>query len=146
MEKGRYDDIIDLPHHVSPTRNRMSAWDRAAQFSPFAALVGYDAAIREEARLTAGKAELAEDEKLALDAKYRQLRERIGEKPRVRLTWFRPDSRKEGGAYIRMSGRVAAISPLEQSLSMEDGTKIRFDDILKLELDEPSGEPRGSGE
>lgn len=134
MEKGRYDDIIDLPHHVSRSRKRMSVQDRAAQFSPFAALVGYDDAIREEARLTAGKAELAEDEKRELDQKYRYLQENIREKPRAEITWFCPDIRKEGGAYIRVTGKVAAISAMEQSLLLEDGTKIPFDDILKLEL------------
>jgi len=86
MEKGRYDDIIDLPHPVSATRQRMSVQDRAAQFSPFAALVGYDEAIREEARLTTGKAELAEDEKRELDIKYRYLQDNIREKPQARIT------------------------------------------------------------
>ncbi len=134
MEKGCYDDIIDLPHHVSRSRKRMSVQDRAAQFSPFAALTGYDDAIREEARLTAGKAELAEDEKRELDQKYRYLQENIREKPQARITWFCPDARKEGGAYIRVTGRVTAVSALEQTLLLEDGTKIPFDDIMKLEL------------
>ena len=134
MEKGRYDDIIDLPHPVSATRQRMSVQDRAAQFSPFAALVGYDAAIREEARLTTGKAELAEDEKRELDIKYRYLQDNIREKPQARITWFCPDARKEGGAYIRVTGRVTAVSALEQTLLLEDGTKIPFDDIMTLEL------------
>lgn len=134
MEKGRYDDIIDLPHHVSWSRKRMSVQDRAAQFSPFAALTGYDDAIREEARLTAGKAELAEDEKRDLDQKYHYLQENIRERPRAEITWFCPDIRKEGGAYIRVTGKVAAISAMDQSLLLEDGTKIPFDDILKLEF------------
>ena len=90
---SRYEDIIHLPHPVSKTRKRMSRYDRAAQFSPFAALVGYDAAIREEARLTSGRRELAEDALAALDRKYALLAEHRKQAPWVEVVWFREDDR-----------------------------------------------------
>lgn len=136
----RYSDIIDLPHPVSKKRKRMSALDRAAQFSPFAALVGYDAAIREEARLTSGRAELAEDEKAALDRKYRLLAGELDRKPHVRVVWFRPDCRKEGGAYMSTEGRLLSLDVQEQMLILETRERIPFSDVLKLESDLFPGE------
>ena len=88
---GDYNDIIYLPHHVSPTRPQMSMRDRAAQFSPFAALTGYDAAIRETARLTQEKVELDEQELAVLDRKFQLLLEQLGRCPQVTITWFVPD-------------------------------------------------------
>ena len=137
-EKGRYDDIIHLPRPVSKKRQRMSDLDRAAQFSPFAALVGYDAAIREEARLTWAKKELAEDEKVLLDRKYRFLLEHIQSRPQVTLTYFLPDISKNGGAYVTLSGRVVDIRAREQWLRLESGEHIPFADIRQLELEQRS--------
>lgn len=130
---GKYDDIIHLPHHVSSTRPQMPLSDRAAQFAPFAALRGYEAAVQETARRTEEKRELTEDARQELDAALRRIRECLPEKPQVRITWFVPDPRKDGGAYITHEGAAAQLLPLEQLLVLEDGTRIGIGDIAKIE-------------
>lgn len=129
-----YRDILHLPRHVSKTRKKMSNYDRAAQFSPFAALTGYDAAIREEGRRTVERRELAEDEKRLLDRKYRYLSDHPEPSPEVTLTRFSPDQRKAGGSYVTLRGRVAAISSAGQWLALEGGERIPFRDIRELEI------------
>ena len=130
---GPYDDIIDLPHHVSETHPRMSAIDRAAQFSPFAALTGHSAAIRETARLTDQKPELDEHAKSVLDMKQRILAERIDEGPEAAVTYFRPDERKSGCEYLTVTGRLKKINEYERTLALESGEHIPLDDILDIE-------------
>ncbi len=130
---GKYDDIINLPHHVSATRPRMPLTDRAAQFAPFAALRGYEAAVRETARRTEEKRELAEETRQELDTALHRIRERLAEKPRVRVTWFVPDPRKDGGAYITREGAAAQLLPLERLLVLADGTRIGIGDIAQIE-------------
>lgn len=129
----QYDDIIDLPHHVSPTRPRMSMIDRAAQFSPFAALTGYDAAIKETGRLTDRRIELSEDSRAALDRKQQLLVECLADHPEVSVTYFIPDERKSGGAYVTVTGIVKKVDDYQRLLLLTDGTKIPLDDILDLE-------------
>lgn len=136
----QYDDILRLPHHVSPTRPQMSMADRAAQFSPFAALNGYDAAIRETGRLTNTRIELTEDELTELDRKYQRLTGCLGAEPAVRITFFRPDSRKDGGSYVTVSGIVKKIDTFDRLLSMKDGTLIPMDDIFDICFDDPCSE------
>jgi len=106
---GTYDDIINLPHHVSVTRPHMTAVDRAAQFSPFAALTGYDAAIRETARLTDERVELDEYIKDALNKRLQIIAERMKEQPEITITYFQPDTKKSGGANITDTGTVKKI-------------------------------------
>ncbi len=130
-----YDDIIDLPHHVSPTRRRMSAYERAAQFAPFAALTGYDAAIGETARLTQAEPESDEERTRELDAKLRLLQKMLTEKPVACVTYFVPDARKSGGAFIKKTGILHAISVSNQSIGFEDGTEIAMERIVSLESD-----------
>ena len=136
-ETHHYDDIIQLPHHVSSRHPPMPAADRAAQFAPFAALTGYEAAIREAARLTDGAIELSEDRRAILDQKQQLLVERLGggDRPEITVTFFRPDGRKEGGAYLTVAGRVKKIDSRERSLVLEDKTRIPLDSILELESD-----------
>ena len=129
---GRYDDIINLPHHISPTRKRMSMIDRAAQFSPFAALTGYDASIREAGRLTDRQVDFDVDGKLMLDEKLRNLAERIKEQPEVTITYFVPDERKSGGAYVDVVGKVRKIDSHEKTIQMNDGTVINFEFIYDI--------------
>ena len=128
----QYDDIIDLPHHVSATRPRMSMIDRAAQFSPFAALTGYDAAIKETGRLTDRRIELTEDSRAALDRKQQLLVDNLAEHPEVSVTYFVPDERKSGGAYITVTGNVKKVDEYERLLILTDGTKIPLDEIQDL--------------
>lgn len=131
--KGPYDDIIHLPHHVSPKRPPMPMGDRAAQFSPFAALTGYDSTIRETARLTDRKIELSDDAKAVLDAKMGWIRSQLSARPTVTIVYFVPDGSKEGGAYRTLTGQVKQIRDLERLLVLTDGTKISFEDVLDLQ-------------
>lgn len=130
---GEYEDIIHLPHHVSSKRPQMSMLDRAAQFSPFAALTGYDDAIQETGRLTEQKIELDEETLEKLDERFQILQEHLSEQPEVRFTYFKPDERKEGGAYLTVSGVVRKIKLYEREILLQDGTIIPMDDILKME-------------
>ena len=128
-----YDDIIDLPHHVSTTRPQMPMSDRAAQFSPFAALTGYDAAIKETGRLTDAKVEMEDDALHDLDEKFQVLMDHLKEKPEIKITYFRTDERKAGGAYLQVSGAVRKISEFERKLILDDGLEINLDDITEME-------------
>ena len=130
---GKYDEIIDLPHHVSKTRPQMPMSDRAAQFSPFAALTGYDSAIKETGRLTDDKIELVEESLTALNARYQMLMDVLAEGPEVRITYFKPDERKAGGAYVTITGAIRKIDDFEQIIIMQDGTRIPMGDVLSLE-------------
>jgi len=127
-----YDDIIDLPHHVSANHPQMSMHDRAAQFSPFAALVGYDDAVDETARLTDQKIELDETEKAELDRRLAFLVSKLDEQPVVSIEYFVPDERKSGGKYVIVSGVVKKFSSAERTITMSDGRIIRIADILTI--------------
>ena len=130
---NRYDDIIDLPHHTSERHPRMPAMDRAAQFSPFAALTGYEGVIRETARRTEQRAELEEDAAEVLDQVLRRVAQRLPERPEVRVTYFRPDEKKRGGAYVTAVGAVKRIDLVERTLVMEDGREIPVGEMVELE-------------
>lgn len=132
---GPYDDIINLPHHVSRTRPQMPQADRAAQFAPFSALVGYGAALVETARLTDRRIELEEDDRAALDRKQQELLERIGERPEVAITWFVPDARKDGGQYITTVGRLKRIDEVRRVMVLVDRTEIPLNDIFDIEAE-----------
>lgn len=127
--RGPYDDIIDLPHHVSKRNPQMPADERAAQFSPFAALTGYGAVIRETARLTDRKMELSENMKEELERKLKELCARNCE---GEITFFVPDERKEGGAYVTAEGRVKKTDDAERAVVLEDGTRIPVEDIVDI--------------
>ena len=131
-----YDDIIHLPHHVSKTRPQMSMEDRAAQFSPFAALTGYDAAILETGRLTEDKLELGEETQAILDRKQRYLAEIIDTKPEITVTYFVPDEKKSVGAYSTVTGFLKRIDEYERELVLTDGRKIQLDAIFDIESGE----------
>ena len=130
---GKYDEIMGLPHHVSKTRPQMPMSDRAAQFAPFAALTGYDAAIKETGRLTDERIELDVEALSALDMKYQLLMEALDEAPEVTITYFRPDERKAGGKYVSAVGAVKKIDDFERRITMQDGAKIPMDDVLSIE-------------
>lgn len=130
---GEYDDIIHLPHHVSVKHPPMAAIQRAAQFLPFAALTGYDAAIEETARLTDERMELAEDAVTILSDRLKILAERITERPEVTITYFLPDRRKSGGAYVTLSGAVKKVDDHKRIVIMADGTTIPMDGISEIE-------------
>ena len=129
---GKYDEIMGLPHHVSKTRPQMPMSDRASQFAPFAALTGYDAAIKETGRLTVERIELDVEALSALDMKYQLLMEALDEAPEVTITYFQPDERKAGGKYITATSAVKKVDDFERRITMQDGTKIPMDDILSI--------------
>ena len=131
---SRYDDIINLPHHVSPTRQRMSMHDRAAQFAPFAALVGYDDAVAETARLTETRPELDEQEQRAINERLAYISDHIHEHPEVHIKYFVPDEHKSGGAIVEVSGTVKKISATDGTIVMTDGCKIRLLDITAFSI------------
>lgn len=133
MHNDKYSDIIDLPHHVSATRPQMSMIDRAAQFSPFAALTGYDAAIKETGRLTDERIELSEESRAVLDRKQQLLLDNLADHPEVSVTYFVPDERKTGGAYVTVTGQVKKVDDYKRLLLLTDGTKIPLDEILDME-------------
>ena len=128
-----YSDIIDLPHHVSLVRPQMSMMDRAAQFSPFAALTGYDAAIRETGRLTDQRIEPDESVLAVLNMKFQILISRLLKHPEVSFTYFRQDMKKSGGKYVTVSGIVKKFLEEENTLILLDGTKIPVRDIIVME-------------
>ena len=131
---SRYDDIINLPHHVSPTRQRMSMHDRAAQVAPFAALVGYDDAVAETARLTETRPELDEQEQRAINERLAYIAGHIHEQPEVRIKYFVPDEHKSGGAIIEVSGKVKKISATDGTIVMADGCVISIKDLIDISI------------
>ena len=129
-----YDDIINLPRHISATRPQMPAINRAAQFSPFAALSGYEAAIRETARLTDQRIELDEYIKDALSDQLRAIADRIEERPEIAVTYFQPDPKKDGGAYVTAIGTAKKINEYERLVLMSDGTTIPIAEIIRIDV------------
>lgn len=134
-DKPDYDDIINLPHPVSKRHPQMSLLNRAAQFSPFAALTGHDAAIRETARLTDSFMELDENLKEELDEKLRLLKENLSQKPKIEATYFQPDERKSGGAYVTVCGRVKRMNGQERRIVFTDGTVLPIDYLFEIRGD-----------
>ena len=130
---SKYDSIMNLPHHVSKTRPQMSMSDRAAQFAPFAALTGYDAAIKETGRLTDERIELDAEALTALDMRYQLLMDAFDDAPEVTITYFQADERKAGGKYVSAVGTVKKIDDFERRITMQDGTKIPMDDVLSID-------------
>lgn len=127
-----YSDILHLPHPVSSTRRRMTAEERAAQFAPFAALTGFGAVIVETARTTDARIELDDGAREELDARLRVLQEHRADRPPVAVTYFVPDERKEGGAYVTALGEVKKLDPIARTLVLTDGSSIALDDIYAL--------------
>ena len=127
---SNYDDILHLPHPTSKTHRRMSRQDRAAQFSPFAALTGYEAVVKETARLTEKRPVLTEDEVAELDARLRLAMELDAE---VTVTWFQPDAKKSGGSYVTTTSRVKKADELQRILTMEDGAQIPIQEVTAVE-------------
>lgn len=130
--KTPYDDIIRLPHHISQNHPQMPLRDRAAQFAPFAALTGYEAALGETARLSVERRELDAQEAEELNRRLVALIARLSERPEVTIEYFVPDERKSGGAYVTVTGRVRNISVAERLLVMEDGTEIPMEDVVSV--------------
>ena len=130
----RYDDMLDLPHHVSAVHPHMSLYDRAAQFAPFKALSGYEDDVAEEARLTDARIELDEGRIEYLDAQLQLLEEKLPESPEVTVTFLQPDERKAGGAYRTVTGRAKKIDMTARALLLRGGVRIPIEDIFDMEM------------
>lgn len=132
MNRG-YEDILGFPHHVSVSHPHMPLSDRAAQFSPFSALAGYEEAVREERRLTSKRMAMDEDAKKLLDEKLQRVLARKEAPGETVFTCFRADERKEGGAYITLKGRVKKIDPCGKTVILTDGTHIPVSEIVDIQ-------------
>lgn len=131
---SKYDDVIDLPHPTSQNHPRMSLHDRAAQFSPFAALTGHSAAIAETGRLTDQRVELDEYEMARVDAELQRLQEQLPDSPMVSITYFVPDVRKDGGSYQTVTGSVKRIDAVAGVIQMTDRQLIPIADVFSIEI------------
>lgn len=128
-----YEDVIRLPHPTSKKHQRMTLSERAAQFSPFAALTGYDESIKERARLTKQRMELSDEERQILDVKLHFLRTYLKDDSEISITYFEPDLYKEGGHYITKTDVVKKIDTYNQTIKMQDNTDIPIKQIIKIE-------------
>lgn len=131
----KYDDIINLPHHQSKTHGHMPLLDRAAQFSPFAALTGHEEAIEETSRLTENRVELDDDTKVELNRKLQYLASNIQVQPQVEITYYVADSLKDGGKYVTKKDKVKKIDMYRRVIVMIDKSEINVDDIVEVELE-----------
>lgn len=134
-DEHRYEDIINLPRHVSKTHPPMSRMGRAAQFSPFAALTGYGDAVKKTARLTEDRIELDESRRAVLEERLQILLALKDRKPQASVTWFQPDGKKAGGRYLTHTGFLRKYDEQERLLVMEDGTRIPLDEVRDVEGD-----------
>ena len=136
-ERESYEDIVHLPHHVSVRHPQMPLWDRAAQFSPFAALTGHDEAIRETARLTEPLADLDEQQRDKLDKQLQMLRRETGKtpcrEPEVKITYFQPDTVKDGGTYVSVRGNVKRVDEYRRQILFTDGTALPMETLFSIE-------------
>ena len=130
--KSGYDDIINLPHHVSSCHPQMSMKERAAQFSPFAALTGYGEVIRETGRLTDQMLEFSEEERAELDHKLQIASSFPGGNPEIRITYFVPDQKKDGGAWATLEGKIKRVDAYAKQVVMESGSVINIDCIVEI--------------
>ena len=132
-DEHRYDDIINLPHHQSTERAHMSLHDRAAQFAPFAALTGHEEAIEETARVTDEKTTLDESTVAKINEMLFDIAQHLSEKKTVSITYFVPDKKKSGGAYLTDVGIIKKIDELEQTVLMDSGMMIPMQEIRNIE-------------
>ena len=130
-----YEDIVNLPPHISKKHPQPSMMDRAARFAPFAAITGYEEMVLEEARITEERVDLDEGALSLLNEKLNMIQEFLDEEPEVTITYFEPDKKKDGGAYISITGTVKRIDEYERIVLMSDDKKIKIDEIYAIESD-----------
>lgn len=134
-EKFPYEDIVNLPPHISKKHPQPSMMDRAARFAPFAAITGYEEMVLEEARVTEERIDLDEGSLSLLNEKLNIIQEFLDEEPEVTITYFEPDKKKSGGTYVTITGIVKRIDEYEHLVIMTDGKKIRVEDIYAIGSD-----------
>ncbi len=134
-EKFPYEDIVELPPHISKKHPQPSMMDRAARFAPFAAITGYEEMVLEEARVTEERIDLDEGTLSLLNEKLNMIQEFLDEEPEVTITYFEPDKKKAGGAYVSVTGTVKRVDEYEHLVLMNDGKKIPINEIYNLQSD-----------
>lgn len=134
-EKFPYEDIVNLPPHISKRHPQPSMMDRAARFAPFAAITGYEEMVLEEARVTEERIDLDEGALVLLNEKLNIIREFLDEEPEVTITYFEPDKKKSGGAYVSFTGIVKRIDEYEHRVIMTDGKSISIENIINIQSD-----------
>ena len=132
-DKFPYEDIVNLPPHISKKHPQPTMLERAARFAPFAAITGYEEMVLEEARVTEERIELDEGTLAMLNEKLNIIHDSLDSEPVVQITYFEPDKKKSGGAYISVTGTVKRIDEYERIVIMSDGKKIPIDEIFGLE-------------
>jgi len=134
-EKFPYEDIVNLPPHISKRHPQPSMMDRAARFAPFAAITGYEEMVLEEARVTEERIDLDEGALSLLNEKLNMIQEFLDDEPEVTITYFEPDKKKSGGAYVSVTGTVKRIDEYEHLVLMTDGKKIKIEEIYNIQGD-----------
>ena len=134
-ENNKYEDIINMPHHVSRKHPQMSLYARSAQFAPFAALTGYGEAVEETERVTDSKREIDEELKIDLDRKLQWIRENLKNKPKVTFTYFIPDGKKDGGSYQTVTGVVKRIDEYNEKIILEDENEFYISETIDINVD-----------
>ena len=132
ISKGKYDDIINMPHHISKKHPRMSLENRSAQFAPFAALTGYEDEVEETARIKDKKIEITDEIKSTINMRLQIIQEKINTKPKVTIKYFIPDNKKEGGSYKTVTSNVLKIDQYKKLVVLKDNTKIFISDIINI--------------
>ena len=132
MNIKKYEDIINLPHHISSKHPQMSLEERSAQFAPFAALTGYEDCVEETARLTDDRIDMSEDIKEILNEKIRTIIKIIDKNPKIILTYFIPDNKKSGGNYVTIEEKIKKIDEINQELILINGKKIKINDVIDI--------------
>lgn len=131
----QYDDIINLPHHISKKNPQMSLYARSAQFAPFAALTGYEEAVKETARETNERIDIEDELKSILDGKLQIILEQIKNHPEISITYFIADSKKNGGEYVTVTGLVKKVDLYNQYIYLIDYTEIPINEIIDISGD-----------
>ena len=132
ISNGKYDDIINMPHHISKKHQRMSLENRSAQFAPFAALTGYEDEVEETARITDKRIEITDEIKSTINMRLQIIQEKINTKPKVTIKYFIPDNKKEGGSYKTVTSNVLKIDQYKKLVVLKDNTKIFISDIINI--------------
>ena len=132
ISKSKYDDIINMSHHISKKHPRMSLENRSAQFAPFAALTGYEDEVEETARITDKRIEITDEIKSKINMKLQIIQEKINTKPKVTIKYFIPDNKKEGGSYKTVTSNVLKIDQYKKLVVLKDNTKIFISDIINI--------------
>lgn len=132
-DEHKYDDIINLEHHVSTKHSRMSLENRSAQFAPFSALTGYEEAVKEEARVTESRIDIDEEAKIEVNEKLNYIIKHLDKNIIVSVTYFEKDKKKQGGSYKTIKGIIKKIDDSRKTIEMQTGEIIKIEELKKIE-------------